>query len=67
MGREGEREGEKHPLVASCMPPTGGLVHNPGLCPDQESNWQPFSLWDDAQPTEPHQSGQKPDFSNKFS
>ena len=32
-------------------------TRNPGLCPDQESNQQPFALWDDAQPTEPHQSG----------
>ena len=38
-GREGEREGEKHHCVAaSCMPPTGDLAHNPGLCPDWESN-----------------------------
>ena len=38
-GREGEREGEKHQcLVASCMPPTGDLAHNPGICPDWELN-----------------------------
>ena len=37
--REGEREGEKHQcVVASHMPPTGGLAHNAGLCPDWESN-----------------------------
>lgn len=23
-----------------------------GLCPKQESNWQPFREWDDTQPTE---------------
>ena len=34
---------EKHQLVASCMPPTGDLAHNPGMCPDQESNQRPFS------------------------
>ena len=28
-----------------------------GVCPDRESNQRPFSLWDNAQPTEPHQSG----------
>ena len=46
-GREGERQGEKyqceininmrekHRLVASHMPPTGDLAHNPVMCPDQ--------------------------------
>ena len=34
-GREGEREGEKHQcVVASCVPPTGDLAHNPGMCYD---------------------------------
>ena len=37
---------------------TGDLARNPGTHPDQESNWQPFSLWYKAQPTEPHQSQQ---------
>ena len=42
-GRKGEREGEKHQcVVASCMSPTGDLAHNPGMCPDWESNWLPF-------------------------
>ena len=32
-GREGEREGEKQQgVVASSTPPTGDLVHNPGMC-----------------------------------
>ena len=35
------------------MPPT----HNPGMCPDRESNRRLFGLLDDAQPTEPHQLG----------
>ena len=61
-GREGERERninvqEELRLVASCTPPTGDLARNPGMCPDQKSDQQPFGLWDDAQPTEPHQSG----------
>ena len=44
-GREEEREGEKHPcVVASHAPPAGDLAHNPGICPDWESNWQPFGL-----------------------
>ena len=48
---------EKHPLVASCMHPDEGQTQNSGMCPDWESNQQPFSLRDDTQPTEPHQSG----------
>ena len=40
MGKEGEKEGEKHQcVVASCTPPTGDLVHNPDMYPDWESNW----------------------------
>ena len=39
-GREGEREGEKHQCVAaSHAPPAVDLAHNPGTCPDWESNW----------------------------
>ena len=46
-GREGEREGEKYQcVVASHVPPTGDLAHNPGMWPHWESNWQPF----DSQP-----------------
>ena len=42
-GREEEREGEKHQcVVASCPPSTGDLALNPGLCPEWESNQQPF-------------------------
>ena len=40
-GREGDREGEKHQCVVASR-----LAHNPGMCPDQESNWRPF----DSQP-----------------
>ena len=59
MGREGEREGEKHQcVVASRTPPTGDLAHNPGMCPDWELNRRPLALWDNTQPTEPHQSEQ---------
>ena len=49
-GRGGEREGEKHEeekhqcVVASHAPPTGDLAHNPGMCPNWESNLQPFGL-----------------------
>ena len=41
--RERERERQKHQcVVASHAPPTGDLAHNPGMCPDWESNQQPF-------------------------
>lgn len=33
-------------------------THNPGLCPDRESNRQPFGTQDDAQSTEPLQPAQ---------
>ena len=58
LKKGGGREGEKHWFVASHTPPTGGLAHNPGMCPDGESNWWTLGLWDNAQPTEPYQSGQ---------
>ena len=42
-GREGEREGEKHQcVVAPLTPPTGDPAHNPGTCPDWESNCDPL-------------------------
>ena len=37
--REGKREGEKHQrVVASHTPTAGEMAHNPGMCPDWESN-----------------------------
>ena len=48
---EEEREGEKHQcVVASRMPPTGDLAHNPGMCPAWESNQRPFDSQAGAQP-----------------
>ena len=45
--RKRERDIEDVPdilrWVASCMPPTGDLAHDPGMCPDWELNPQPFS------------------------
>ena len=41
-GREKKRE--KHPSVASHTCPKWDRNRNPGLCPDQESNWRPFNL-----------------------
>ena len=48
----------KHQLVVPQMPLTGDLASDLGMYPELELNWQPFSLWDDAQITELHQSGQ---------
>ena len=55
-GREG-KEGEKQCVVASHMPPTGGLAHNPGMCPEWESNRGPSGSQAGTQSTEPHQAG----------
>ena len=53
---KGEREGEKHQcVVASRTPLTGDLAHNPGMCPDWESNWRPFGSQARTQSTEPQQ------------
>ena len=48
-GEEGERERsidvrEKHRLVSSHMHPTRGRTHKLTMCPDQESNPQPFGV-----------------------
>ena len=58
-GREGDREGEKHPcVVASRAPPTGDLACNPGMCLNRELNLRPFGSQASTQSTEPHQPGQ---------
>ena len=44
-------------MVAFCTPPTRDLAHNPGMCPAQELNQQPFGLQASAQSTEPYQPG----------
>ena len=58
-GKRGEKERERNinwvPLPCA---PAGDPTCNPGMCPNWELNQRPFALWDDAQPTEPHQSGQ---------
>ena len=59
---EGEREGENIDVRNIDQLPfthtlTGDQTHNPSTFPDQGSNWKPFALQDDAQPTEPHRSG----------
>ena len=55
---KGGREGEKHQcVVASYAPRLGDLAHNPGMCPDWESNQQSFGLKSGAQSSAPHQTG----------
>ena len=39
--KEGERE-RNSSVVYSHAPPTGDLAYNPGMCPNWESNQQPF-------------------------
>ena len=61
-GREGGRERninvrEIHRSVAYHVPPPGDLAHNPGTCPDWESNWRPFGSQASSPSTEPHQPG----------
>ena len=54
-GKEGEREGEKHQsVIAFHVSSTGDLAHNPGKCPDWESNWQPLGSQASSPSTEPH-------------
>ena len=70
-GREGDRETntdvwEKHWSVASCMPPTGDLACNPGMCPDWELNWWPFGPQASTQSTKPHQPGPCFNFNSNF-
>ena len=49
---------EKHQcIVAFYISPTGDPTHNPGMCPDWESNQQPFDMQAGTQSTEPHQPG----------
>ena len=53
-----ERKGEKHQCVAaSHVPPTGDLACNPVMCPDWESNLQPFGSQAGTQSIEPYQPG----------
>ena len=66
-GREEERERKKHQcVVASHTSPTGDLAHNPGMCPDWESNQWPFGSQAGAQSTEPHQPGLEKIFEKIF-
>ena len=57
---EGGRERETHPcVVASPASLTGALACKPSMCPDWESNQQPFGSEAGTQSTEPHQPGRE--------
>ena len=58
-GREKERERNINVWLSLTCPRTGDLAHNPGVCPDWESNQRPFGSQARAQSTEPHQPGNK--------
>ena len=48
----GGRKRERNISMLGCLlcTPGQGPGHNPSMCPDQESNRQPFALWDSTQP-----------------
>ena len=53
-------------MVASHEPPTEDLAHNPGICPDWESNQQLFGSQPGAQSTELYQPGPHNSFKMKW-
>ena len=66
MGREGEREGEKHQcVVMSRTPPIGDLACNPGICPDWESNQDPLVRRATLNPLSHTSQAQKPSLDSR--
>ena len=62
-GRDRNRDvQDRHRSVASHAPPTGDQAHNPGMCPDWESNQRPFGSQTSTRSTEPQQKISEPDF-----
>ena len=62
---ERERERGKHQFSPACSP-TRDLTCNLGMCPDQESNLQPFGIWDNAPTNWATWPGQKLFFIKKY-
>ena len=57
-GKGGRKRGRETSMCGYLLStPYGNLAHNPGMCPDWESNQQPFGLQAGAQSAEPHQPG----------
>ena len=61
-GEGKERERETSSVVTSHMLPARDLTHDPGMCPDWESNQRLFGLQASTQSIESHQLGLKVDF-----
>ena len=59
-GKGGRKRG-RETSICCCLscPPTGDLACNTGMCPDQESNQQPFGSQAGTQSTDPNQPGPK--------
>ena len=57
---------EKHPWVASGRCQGQDQIHNLGMCPDRESNLQPFDCKTMLQPTKPHQPGGEKFYHKEF-
>ena len=58
--KERERNIDVYDTSVGCLsraPNQGPGPHNPGMCPDWESNLQPFGPQASTQSTEPHQPG----------
>ena len=55
--RREEKEGRNSDWLPLACPQLGTWPHNPGMCPDWESNHQPFSSQAGTQSTEPHLPG----------
>ena len=45
--------------IASRVPPTGALAHNPGMCPEGELIQRPFGSLAGTESIQPYQPGQK--------
>ena len=61
-GREKDRERNINVWLPLAHPAPGNLARNPGMCPDWESNQQPFGLQAGAQSIKPHQQGHNVNF-----
>ena len=55
QGRDKERERNINVWLFLTGPLGGDLASKPGMCPDWESNWQPFGSQATTQSTEPQQ------------
>ena len=60
MGKGGRKRGRETSICGRLLQaPTRGLAHNPGMCPDWESNQRFFGSQAHIQSSELYQSGWK--------